>query len=325
MQRIAWILREPLTVLESVDEPYLETAKGSLGGHEIGLQFAPATPDLRVFLDGGAVFELGMPAPAGPWFKLCREQGFVPEAHWDLDPALILFRQVVPALARGWQEPLPFNDLGIPDGVVCLATVQAAWVSAVNGLSGRKDPMSRQVASCFDNLPLRAVVFHDDPSRREDFVGTGVDEPLMGVYLHLGASRSRVVTLSKATVVATGGLKMSPWEMGGEWTEDGREYRGTLRPGAFLWAAGLGRDEPEGFEPAFDEALRSVLGIVDPAVDAYRTAWPTGVLWHRDPLARYLNHMIVDVRMEDGKALLTLDDGTDVAVAELKSGSVCVP
>jgi hypothetical protein len=35
--------------------------------------------------------------------------------------------------------------------------------------------------------------------------------------------------------------------------------------------------------------------------------------------------MIVDVRMEGGQALLILDDGTDIAVAGLKSSSVCVP
>lgn len=326
MHKGAWVLREPLTILDSVDEPYLETALATLGDHEILLQYAPATPDLRVFLDGNAVFELGQASPSGAWFKVCREMGYDPEVHWDLDPAIILFRQVVPALARDWREnPLPFNDLGLPEGVVCLASVQAAWETAVTGLFAKKDAPARQVAACFEGLPLRAVVFHDDPSRREDFVGTGVDEPLLGVYLHLGASRSRRVTLSKATVVATGGLKMSPWAMGGEWTEDGRDYRGTLLPEAFLWAAGLGREVPPGFEPAFQEALRSVLGVVDPVVEAYRSAWPTGVVWHRDPFARYLNHMIVDVRMEGGRALLILDDGTDIAVAGLKSGSVCVP
>lgn len=325
-----WILREPLTLVDSVDEPYLESALGRLGGHELHLQFAPApeAPDLRIFLDGQAIYDLGMPTPAGAWFKLCRELGYQPEVHWDLDPALILFRQAIPALARNWHEnPLPFNELGIPDGVTCLATVQAAWETAIDGLFERMkhNPVGRHVASCFAGLPLRAVVFHDDPSLREDFVGTGVDDPLLGVFLHLGASRSRRVTLSKATLVGTGGLKGSPWMLGGDWTEDGRDFRPTLRPEAFLWAAGLGREAPKDFAASFQETMKGLLETVDPVVEAYRQTYPTGIVWHRDPLARYLNHMIVDVRMEGGQALLILDDGTDIAVAGLKSSSVCVP
>ncbi|GEM_PF-431619 len=330
MRTGTWVLREPLTILDSTDDPYLESARGQLGSHELHLQYAPAPEarDFRIFLDGQLVYELGLPTAGAPWFKLCRELGYEPEAHWDLDPALILFRQAVPALARNLKEnPLPFNGLGIPDGVTCLATVQAAWERGVDGLFERMrgEPGGRQVAACFAGLPLRAVVFHDDPSKREDFVGHGVDDPLLGVYLHLGASRSRRVTLSRATLVGTGGLRWSPWELGGEWLEDGREFRATLRPEAFLWAAGMAQTGLESFRPAFQDALASLMKVVDPVVESYRATYPTGVVWHRDPYARYLNHMIVDVRIEEGRALLILDDGTDVAVAGLKSGSVCVP
>jgi len=323
-----WILNEPLTILATGDVPYLGTALGRLGGHELMVHCASEPPDLRVFLDGRLVYEVGMPTPGGAWFKACRELGYHPEAHWDLDPALILFRQVLPVLAEGWRENrLPFEGNGVPEDVVCLASVQAAWEAGVEAVGERMQgvPGGQLVADCFDGLPLRAVVLHDDPARREDFVGTGVDEPLMGIFLHLGGSRSRRVTLAKASVVGTGGLRWCPWELGGDWTEDGREFHATLRPEAFLWAAGLSREAPPGFAAAFLDGLKVVLGMVEPVVEAYRATFPTGVVWHRDPLARYLNHMIVDVRMADGRALLILDDGTDIEVAGLKSGSVCVP
>ena len=281
-----------------------------------------------MFLDGSPVYELGRPTAAAPWFRLCRDQGFDPEAHLDLDPVLILFRQVVPALARDWHDsPLPFEASGLPAGVVCLATVQAAWERAVaTQLDRLKGTGTGDLAaSCLDGLPLRAVVFHDDPRRREDFVGTGVDDPLLGVFLHLGASRSRPVTLARATVVSTGGLRWSPWELGGDWVQDGREFRATLAPDDFLRAAGLGREAPRGFPAVFQAAVAAVLRDLEPALEAYRETWPTGVVWHRDPLARYLHHMIVDVRMTAEQAFLILDDGTEVAVAHLVGESVCVP
>jgi len=75
----------------------------------------------------------------------------------------------------------------------------------------------------------------------------------------------------------------------------------------------------------FQAAVAAVLRDLDPALEAYRETWPTGVVWHRDPLARYLHHMIVDVRMTADRAFLILDDGTEVAVAGLVGESVCVP
>jgi hypothetical protein len=325
MRTGTWILRQPLICLDSVDEPYLSTAMGTLGDHEILLQYASEPKDFRVFLDGTSIYEIGLPTAGEAWFKVCRELGYEPEVHWDLDPVRILFQQVVPALARGWREnPLPFEGSGVPDGVVCLGIVQAAWEAGVDGLFDhlKGTEAGRQAARCFAGLPLRAIVFHDDPSHREDFVGTGVDEPLLGVYLHLGASRSRTVTLAKATLVGTGGLRWSPWELGGEWAEGGREFRATLRPEAFLWAAGLGRIGPRGFDAAFQEALKNLMAQMNPVVDAYRRTYPAGVTWHRDPYARYLNHMIVDVRLENGQAYLVLDDGTEVGVVNLKGGPV---
>lgn len=318
MEATTWILREPLEVLKSVDDPYLLTAYGALGAHDLAVHYAPDTgkgPEFRVFLDGGAVFELGMATPAEPWFRLCLEAGYDPEVHWDLDPALILFRQAVPELARAWQEhPLPYGELGLPEGVVCLATVQAAWDRGVAALSLRDEP-ERQVAACLKALPMRAVVFHDDPGHREDFVGTGVDDPLLGVFVHYGASRERRVTLSKATLNGTGGLRWSPWQVGGEWREDGRDRTGTQGPEAFLAAAGLGWTPAPGFREVFTQALSGLIGDLDEAVEACRQAYPAIIPWHRDPLTRYLNHMIVALRVKRGRALLVLDDGSEVPLA----------
>lgn len=330
MRTGTWILRQPLDVLDCVDEPYLETALGTLGDHEVLVQHCPVPghQDFRVFLDGQTIYELGQATTAFAWFRLCHDLGYDPRVHWDLDPALILFRQVVPVLARGWREhPLPFDGLGLPEGLVCLAHVQAAWDAGVDALCqrGHTSALDRQVAACFAGLPLRAVAFQDDPGRREDYPGAGVDTPLVGVYLHLGASRSRAVTLAKATVMGTGGMRWSPWELGGAWSEDGREFQSTLDPEAYLWAAGQPRPAPRAFAGAFRAALLALMETVDPVVERYRQTWPAGVVWHRDPFGRYLNRMIVDVRLEGGQPVLVLDDGTEVAVAGLLHGSLVAP
>ena len=200
MTRIPWNWKEPLKVLSSKDDPYLKTATGTLGSHalEVHCSTAPEAPlEFRVFLDGTLVFEPGMVTPAVGWYRLAQELGYHAEDHFDLDPALILFHQVLPVLARGWGEGgLPFNELGIPDGVVCLATVREAWNAAVAALKKELDADPKAQAAillgaCMAALPLRAVVFQDDPGRREDHVGTPVDDPLLGIFLHLGRSRKR--------------------------------------------------------------------------------------------------------------------------------------
>jgi hypothetical protein len=316
----AWVLHDSLEVLQSAAEPYLLTAQGRLGGHEVSCHFAPDAGrgvEFRVFLDGRPVYELGQPAPARAWYRLVRDQGFDPELHWDLDPALILFRQVVPLLARDWgEQPLPFNELGVPDGVVCLASVQYAWRRGVAHLEeqARGHPAREQAAACLRDLPPRAVVFHDDPAHREDYVGTGMDEPLLGMFLRLGRERGHRITLAKATLDGTGGLRWSPWEPGGAWREEGREFHATRVPRDFLAAAGLDAEPAEGFDQAFRAELAALMKVVEPAVQAYCRACPEGVPWHRDPFTRYLNHMIVDVRLRGGGVHLVLDDGTEVEV-----------
>jgi len=317
MHEKPWVLHEPLQVLESADEPYLQSARGRIGAHELALHHAPETPDgLRVFLDGELVFEQGQATPGVAWYQLCRDLGYQPEDHWDLDPALILFHQALPALVRDWREhALPYDDLGLPEGVVCLATVAAAWEGAVAGLD-RSDPGAQLAAACFQALPLRAVVFHDDPAPREDYVGTGVDEPLVGIFMQFGGSRESCVTLAKATVNGTGGLRWSPWEPGGDWAAEGREWAATQGPADFLAAAGLG-EAPAGFAEAFQAALSALAGQMDPVVDGYRRAYPARIPWHRDTRTRFLNRMIVEVR-SGARLMLVLDDGSEVEVVDAR-------
>jgi hypothetical protein len=316
----AWVLREPLKVLRSEDHPYLETALATLGRHEIALNYSPSPKDeLRVFLDGERIFELGDAAPGEAWFRLCQELGFDAEAHWDLDPALILFQQVLPRMARGWHEaPLPYGENEAPEGVISLAKLKGVWSDALDALRQRThgDPLADLAISCFERLPLRAVVFHDDHRKRTDYMGNGLDEPFLGVFLRLGASPARRVTVAKATLMGAGGLKWSPWRSGGDWREDGRDFLATRGPEFFLRASGLGEHPPTGFRDAFDHALAFLTRALDPVVEAYRNAYPAPIPWHRDAQARFLNHSIVQSRIEGGQTVLTLDDGTELVVSE---------
>ncbi|MDE3032988.1 MAG: hypothetical protein KGI56_04925, partial [Acidobacteriota bacterium] len=98
----AWILGAPLKVMRREDHPYQETDLATLGRHEVvltRLQPPGPNPGCRIFLDGHAIYAPGDAAPGASWFDLCRELGYEPRRHWDWDPALILFQQVVPALA----------------------------------------------------------------------------------------------------------------------------------------------------------------------------------------------------------------------------------
>jgi hypothetical protein len=314
----------PLEVLESRSGPYLKTAEGTIGAHRVSVHCssaAEASLEFRVFLDGQSIFELGLPTPGLAWYQLCKELGYQAEQHWDLDPALILFHQALPILAQGWDEPgLPFTDLGLPEGVVCLATVRSAWNEATQALPVALDgdpdhEASNLVAACFKALPLRAVVFHDDPARRKDYVGTAVDAPLLGIFVHFGHAPQSRVTLAKATLNASGGQRWSPWQPGGAWREEGRDFAATQGPPEFLKAAGLQGHVPSTFPELFQAALEGLASVLDPVVETYRLAYPAGIRWHRDPRTRYLDHTITHVRMEDGGAVLVLEDGTEVAVA----------
>lgn len=327
-----WILREPLVLLESQDHPYLETARGSLGGHEVEVHLAgdwktrtqTHPPEFRIFLDGAEIFAWGDPSPAKAWFLLCREFGYDSDLHWDWDPALILFQQVVPALAKHWHEiPLPYGPNGVPEGVSCLATLRAALAERVAKLQrSNPDPSEQLLAQLFGNLPLRAVVLHDDPDRRVDFVGNRLDAPYMGEFLYLGKNRDTAAVVSRVTFSATGGMRWSPWLPGGEWSQQGREFTATQGARYFLRAAGLPDALPEGFMEAFKRVLESVSQFLEPLVEAYRETYPAGIPWHRDPKNRYINHMVVDARTEGGRTILVLDDGGEIVVAEHREAPV---
>lgn len=318
-----WTLNQPLKVLESEDHPYLETALGTLGGHEVAVHLAPGDParnlqvEFRVFLDGQEAFELGNATPGRGWFQLCQELGFQADAHWDWDPALILFQQVIPALARDWREvELPYNDAGVPEGVLCLGTLRRTWNERVRLLHTRPAAGAEGlVADLFQRLPLRAVILHDDPERRVDFVGNPLDAPYLGEFLHLGIDRTRAVNVSRVTLQGTGGMRWSPWLPGGAWRGEGREFTATQGPEQFLRSAGLEGPLPDGFKGLFKVTLDRLCAHLEPFVEAYRESYPAGVTWHRDPKDRYLERTIVDVRMGT-ETVLILDDGSEVVVAE---------
>lgn len=300
----AWILGAPLKVLRREDHPYRETTLATLGRHELGLsrrQTAAAQPGCEIFLDGRSIFLPGAPAPDRAWFDLCRELGYEPAHHWDWDPALILFQQVLPALAADWHEPpLDLDAQGLPVGVLSLAGLRQVFAEAVSDLRrGSLGPVGAKVAETFEWLPLRAVVFHDDAQLPLDFEGAG---PCGRVSLWLGIHRDRAVALDGP---APGGTGQRRWVPGSS---------ETLPPArAFLTAAGLDPEPPKGFESAFESALHRLCHQLEGPLDAYRRTYPVGIPWHRDRRERLLGRTIVDVRAGD-PPMLVLDDGTEVAL-----------
>lgn len=312
----AWILGAPLKVLRREDHPYHETTLATLGRHELGLcrrQSPSAHPGCEIFLDGRSIYLPGAPAPASPWFDLCRELGYEPAHHWDWDPALILFQQVVPVLAADWHEPpLSLDAQGLPEGVLSLAGLRQTFAEAVADLRRQHSgPVGAKVAETFEWLPLRAVVFHDDAQLPLDFEGLG---PCGRVSLWLGIHRDRAVVLDGPAPAAGVNRRWVP------------EGHGEATPaGAFLRAAGLDPDPPKGFELAFEAALHRLCRRLEGPLDAYRRTYPVGIPWHRDPRERLLGRTIVDLRPGD-PPMLVLDDGTEVALerspapSELRGG-----
>jgi hypothetical protein len=327
-----WVLREALVVTDSEDHPYLETASGFLGRHTISVHLSgdwnpsQGRREFKVFLDGAQIYSHGDVSPAKAWFELCREQGYTPEQHWDLDPALILFKQVIPKLGADWHEiELPYTDAGVPDGVVCLSTIRQA-LEERNAVF-RHHPLNRSQAIAADlvgHLPLRAIVFHDDPERRVDFVGNALDDAYLGVYLHFGYDPLSQVILSRVTLSSTGGMRWSPWLPGGAWSNQGREFAATQSAKEFWRAARMEGQAPDDFEEIFRSVYPEICEYLEPFIEVYRESYPAGIPWHRDPRSRYLNRMIVDVRMDEHSTVLIFDDGSEVVVKERREAPAAV-
>ena len=297
----AWILSAPLKVLRQEDHPYHETTLATLGRHELGLcRCESATgPSSELFLDGHSIFRPGAAAPAQAWFELCRELGYEPARHWDWDPALILFHQVVPALAVDWHEPpLSLNTHGLPDDVLSLAGLRQTFAEAVAGLRREHDPISAKVAETFEWLPLRAVVFHDDAQLPLDFEGTG---PCGRVSIWLGIHRDRPVVIEG----------LSPAPVSRRWLA--KDLCGRLDSEAFLQAAGLDPEPPKGFEAALKTALDQLCHWMEGPLDAYRRTYPVGISWQHGRRERLVGRTIIDVRSGD-QPMLILDDGTEIAI-----------
>jgi hypothetical protein len=292
-----WVLGAPLKVLRQEDHVAQERSLATLGRHELRLQRVAGRlgPACEVFLDGRRVFQVGMEAPAPAWFDLCRELGFEPAQHWDWDPALILFQQVVPALSSDWHEPaLPLDDLGLPEGVLSLAGLRQAFAEVVVGLHGHlPGPLGAKVVETFEWLPLRAVVFHDEGARSWIAEDRGPQGP---VSLWLGLHHDRPVVIHGRRATPQAPCAWEPPE--------------ALR---FLDAAGLEPEPPEGFDDALRATLARLCADLEAPLDAYRRTYPAGIPWHHGRRERLLGRTIVDLRPGD-PPMLVLDDGSEVAI-----------
>lgn len=309
----AWILGAPLKVLREEDHPYRETTLATLGRHELGLsrrRAATTPPTCEIFLDGRSIYLPGAAAPDRAWFDLCRELGYEPARHWDWDPALILFQQVLPALAADWHEPpLALDAQGLPEGVLSLASLRQIFAEAVADL--RRDslgPVGAKVAETFEWLPLRAVVFHDDAQLPLDFEGAGC---CGRVSLWLGIHRDRAVLLGGEALAGQRGRHWLPESPGSDLPAG---------PEDFLAAAGLDPVPPKGFEMAFRRALDHLCGRLEDLLDTYRRTYPVGIPWQHDVWDRLRGRTIVDVRA-GLPSVLVLDDGTELTLEGLPQTS----
>ena len=303
----AWILGAPLKVQRREDHPYQETDLATLGRHELVISRVRTSqdePGCQIFLDGQCIYAPGDPAPGKTWFDLCRELGYEPSRHWDWDPALILFQQVVPTLAAGWHEPpMIMDSQGVPEGVVCLATLRQAFAASVARLRQRSSgPVAEKVAETFEWLPLRAVVFHDNGQQPLDFDGLG---GCCGrISLWLGIHRGKAVLLDGEAKVGQSVRR---------WFPRSPDAHSSMNPEAFLEAAGLDPVPPKGFEAAFRRALNHLCADLEDLLDTYRRTYPVGIPWQRDGRDRLRGRTIVEVR-EGPPPVLVLDDGTELTV-----------
>ena len=294
MSTVAWILGAPLRVVRQSAQPYHEATLATLGRHELGL--ARQGGGSAITLDGRPLYRPGATVLDRAWFTLCRDLGYTPALHWDWDPALILFQQVVPALASDWHSPpLSLKAGGTPEGIPSLADLREAFAEAVSSLHELgAGPARARVVEAFEWLPLRAVAFHGEA---RILAVPRARAPEGRVSLWLGIHRDQPLVLDLPC--------------GGGWTPE--EGARTPAPEAFLAAAGLDPDLPEGFPAELTWGLHHLSHRMEPSLDAYRRSYPAGIPWHQDPRERLVGRTIVEVRAGD-RPVLVLDDGTELAI-----------
>lgn len=295
------------------DHPYLESSRASLGRHELEAYVLDdgERKTLRVLLDGKLTYESGDGMPSAEWFDVCREGGYRSRFDWDQDPVTILFHGILPAMAEKWTEfPLPYEEDAFPEGVDSLATLQEFHKAFIARLAeANATGAAEQVAEMFMQLPLRAVVLHDRPEQRVDYLGNTLDEAYVGIELVLGNKPDCPVHLGKVSLSSTGGMRWSPWLTGGHWANDGREFVARENVTDYLRASGLRIEPQEGFEAAFDTLINGYASFMDDAVERYVAIYPAAIPWHHDLGNQYLQHWVVRTEQAGKGLVLTFDNG----------------
>ena len=285
--KIPLMLDLPFRTRAVKGHPYLEYARASLGSHwleactveEVGRN------TLRILVDGTLIYGSGDAMPTAAWFDLCREGGYRPRFDWDRDPVTILFHGVLPAMAKKWTSfPLPYRDDGFPDGVVGLPSLQEAHAAftrrASDAHSSPNATQAAQVAEMLASLPLRAVVLHDRPEQRVDYLGNAIDEAYVGIDLILGNKLATPARLTKVSLPSPGGLHWSPWLAGGRWDNVGGTFLAKGKAADFLKASGLLVEPLAGFDEAFDTQIKHYSAFMDEALAGYLANHPAAIAWH---------------------------------------------
>lgn len=317
--KIPYTLRLPFRLGVVRDHPYLQASSASLGGHKLEAHVLDdgGKKLFRVHLDESLIYEDGDIMPAPDWFQLCREGGYRPRIHWDKDPVTILFREVLPAMTTSWTGiELPYEEGGFPEGVVSLVTLQDAHEAFRSRLPDTPNgSAASHVAAMFARVRLRAVVLHDRPEQRVDYLGNSLDESYLGIDLMFGGSRGTAARLSKVSLASTGGMRWSPWLPGGHWANDGREFGATQGASDFMRASGVVMEINADFNEAFNDLVTAYAAAMDPVVESYRAAYPVGIPWNHDLFNQYLNHPVVKAEMSGDDLMLTFDNGLKALAA----------
>lgn len=311
--KIPLLLDLPFKPRVMQDHPYLESSRASLGSHELEAYVLDDgdSKTLRILLDAVLIYKSGDVMPSVEWFNVCREGGYRPRFDWDRDPVMILFHGILPAMAEKWTEfPLPYEEGGFPEGVVSLATLQEAHAAFIARLgTASATGAAAQIAEVFAKLPLRAVVLHDRPEQRVDYLGNALDEAYVGIDLILGNQPDASVRLRKVSLASTGGMRWSPWLPGGRWANDGREFVAAETAADFLRASGLAMEPMTDFEKAFDILIENYATFMNETVERYLAVYPAGIPWHHDLGNQYEQRSVVKTEQAGKGLVLTFDNG----------------